>query len=40
MLSYIDMTFIDLRIVPSLQHVIMHMVREAADASLIQLAAD
>lgn len=40
MLGYIEMTFIDLSMVPSLQHVIMHMVREATDASLIKLAAD
>ena len=40
MLGYIDMTFKDLSMVPSLQHVIMHMVGEATDAPLIKLAAD
>ena len=40
MLGYIDMTFIDLSKVPSLQHVIMHMVGGATDASLIKLVAD
>ena len=40
MLGYIDMTFIDLSMVSSLQHVIMPTVGEATDASLIKLAAD
>lgn len=33
MLGYVDMAIIDLSMVPSLQHFIMHMVGEAVDAS-------